>query len=641
MLEKIFEPITINHTTFKNRLNVSAMVTNYCDESGLPTEKFMAYHEHKAKGGWGIIITEDFAISPTAGAFKRLPGFWKDEQIAPFKNFTDRIHTAGGKIVAQLYHAGRETCSAITGEQCVAPSAIKDPTMPETPRALTVDEIQAIEDQFAAAAYRAKAAGFDGIEIHGAHGYLVGQFISPFSNKRIDEYGGTIVNRARFAVEITQKIRNLVGPEFPIFYRMSTQEYVHGGLQLEEAKTLARLLEAAGVDCLHASQGVYASAFAVIPPSVVPAGGYADNAAAIKSAVSIPVIAVGRINDPYVAEEIIASGKADICTMARASLADPEMPIKAKEGRYDDIIHCIGCLQGCIGENSKGNCVRCLVNPLTGKGDEYNLAKAAKTKKVVVVGAGVAGCEAAIVAAQRGHDVTLLEKSDVTGGQWIAASVPVGKGDFTSFLVWQKHMLRKLGVTVKTEVDATADTIDELAPEAVIVATGSNPAMPPIKGLRDFSVPANDVLLGKIPVGNKVVVIGGGLVGAETAAFLAEHGSPDVTIVEMLPQIVKDGEANPTYYLMKRFEEYGVKILTSAAVQEVRADGIVYKKDDECVSIDGVDTIIAAIGVRANTTLADSLQDKSYTVISVGDCNGRAKNGYRDIQEGFEAGLTI
>lgn len=640
-LKRIFEPITINGTTFRNRMVVSAMVTNYCNEDGTPSEKFMAYHEHKAKGGYGIIITEDFAVTRTAGASKTLAGIWNDCQIKPWKVFTDRIHNAGAKTIAQIYHAGRQTSSQITGEQPIAPSAIKDPTMPEMPREMSTEEIHRLVQAFADAAVRAKKAGFDGVEIHGAHGYLINEFVSPFSNKRCDEYGGSTENRTRFPREIIQSVRKAVGSDFPIFYRMSSEEYVPGGLEIEEAKLIAKLMEDAGADCIHCSQGVFATGHIIIPPAPVPVGGFVHHAAALKSVVNIPVIAVGRINDPMLAESILASGSADLCTMARASLADPEMPEKAKRGECAAILHCIGCVQGCAGEHEKGNPIRCLVNPLTGMEDEYDLTPVATPKSVVVVGGGVSGCEAAIAAAQKGHHVTLLEKSNELGGQWIAASIPMAKGDFSSFIVWQKYMLKKLGVEIKTNTEVTRELLDQMAPDAVILATGSNPAMPPIKGLREYGVVAQKVLRGEAQTGDKVVVIGGGLVGAETADYLAEHGCSDVTIVEMLPQIVKDGEPAPTYYLKKRMSEYGVKVLTSAAVQEVKENAVVYKKDEQFVEINDVDTTVIAIGVRANTVLEEALKGCTYKVVSVGDCHERAKNGYRGIQEGYEAGLRI
>ena len=487
---KAFEPFRIGKLELKNRLVVSAMVTNYCNPDGTPTEKYLAYHEHKARGGWGLIITEDYAIAPKAGGFTRLPGLWEGSQIQPHQELTRRVHQAGGKIVVQIYHAGRETSSAITGERPVGPSPIREPSMPETPRELTVEEIHQLVEQFGDCARRAQQAGFDGVEVHGAHGYLVGAFASPFANKRCDEYGGTIQNRARFAVEIIRNIKQKCGADFPVLYRMSAVEYVPGGLEIEEAKVLARLVEEAGADCIHCSQGVYASTQHIIPPSVVARGAYVQNAAAIKSAVHIPVIAVGRINDIQVAESILQSGQADLVTMAQASLADPEMPKKIQEGREDEVLRCIGCLQGCAGENGKGHCVRCLVNPLTGMEDVYDFSPAKERKRVLVIGGGVSGCEAAIAAAQRGHRVTLLEKSGQLGGQWIPASMPVGKSEFTSLLLWQKTMLEKLHIQVLLNTQADGELIRLYEPDAVVVATGSKPFVPGfLKGRTLWSTP--------------------------------------------------------------------------------------------------------------------------------------------------------
>ncbi len=635
---KVFEPMKIGKLELKNRMVVSAMVTNYCTADGMATEKFIAYHEHKAKGGWGLIITEDYAVTPTAGGFVNLPGLWEDEQIESHRKLTERIHAAGGKIAAQIYHAGRETSSEITGEQPVAPSAVREPSMKETPRELSVKEIHELVERFGDCARRAKEAGFDAVEVHGAHGYLVGAFASPFSNKRSDEYGGTIRNRARFGMEIIRNIKEKCGEDYPVLYRISSVEYVPGGLEIEESKVLARLMEEAGADCIHCSQGVYISTHTIIPPSVFPRAGYVENAAEMKKAVKIPVIAVGRINDVEIAESILEAGKADLVTMARASLADPDLPNKIRDGKADEVIRCIGCLQGCIGENGKGNCVRCLVNPLTGMEDEYDMTVTEHPKNVLVIGGGVSGCEAAISAAFKGHKVILLEESDRLGGQWIPASVPIGKGEFTSLIVWQKKMLEKMHVQVLLNTKADEELIKLYAPDTVILATGSKPFIPPIKGTdRKFVTNAHDVLLGKVEVGDNVVVIGGGLVGAETADMLG-HQCSKVTIIEMLPQIMKDGEASPTRYMMERFQKNGVEIFTSTKLMEIGEHCVVAEKDGEIFTIEQVDTVIVAVGVRTDRTLLDVVENLSCKVLKVGDANG-VKNGYLGIREGFEAGL--
>lgn len=635
---KVLEPIKIGKLELKNRMVVSAMVTNYCTPDGMATEKFIAYHEHKAQGEWGLIITEDYAVTPKAGGFVRLPGLWEDEQIESHRKLTQRVHAAGGKIAAQIYHAGRETSSEVTGEQPVAPSALREPSMKETPRELSVKEIHELVERFGDCAKRAKEAGFDAVEVHGAHGYLVGAFASPFSNKRTDEYGGTIRNRARFGMEIIRNIKEKCGEDYPVLYRISSVEYVPGGLEIEESKVIARCMEEAGADCIHCSQGVYASTHTIIPSSVFPRAGYVENAAEMKKAVKIPVIAVGRINDVEIAESVLQAGKADLVTMARASLADPQMPLKVQEGREDEVIRCIGCLQGCSGENGKGNCVRCLVNPLTGMEDEYDLTPAAKSQNVLVIGGGVSGCEAAISASLKGHKVTLIEKSDRLGGQWIAASIPVGKSEFTSFILWQKKMLEKMQVQVLLNTTADEELIRLYEPDVLILATGSTPFIPPIKGAdRDFVTSAHEVLLGRTEVGKNVVIIGGGLVGAETADLLGQQ-CEQVTIIEMLPQIMKDGEPTPTRYMKERFKQNDVQIYTSAKLLEIGDHCVKAQKGDTEFMIEDVDTVIIAVGVRTDRTLLEQTEELSCKVIKVGDANG-VKNGYLGIREGFEAGL--
>lgn len=644
MFEKIFEPITIGKLALKNRLVVSAMVTQYAHADGTIGEQFIAYHEAKAKGGWGLVITEDYIITPQAGGYKRLPGLYDDAQIASHRQLTQRVHAAGGKICAQIYHAGRETGAAITGVQPVAPSPIKDPTMPDTPHELTLAEIKELVEAFGDCARRVQAAGFDAVEIHGAHGYLINQFVSAYSNKRTDEYGGTLANRARFALEVVQNVRAKVGSDFPIFYRMSAVEGVPGGLSIEESKVVAMLLEEAGVDALHVSQGVYTTTQMILPPSVMPKACYIDNAAEIKKVVSIPVIGVGRINDPYVAEEVLRSGKADLVTMARASLADPQLPNKAQNGQCADIIRCIGCMQGCTGELGRDGSVRCMVNPLTGREGQYDLTPVStkQQKKVLVIGGGVAGCEAAIAAAMKGHQVTLYEKTPKLGGQWALAAIPVGKSEFTSFLVWQRRQLEKLQVELHIGEEITAEQILERQVDAVILATGSQPMQIPLPGLQDANVcTAHDILAGRVSAGQNVAVIGGGLVGAETADHLAEHGSR-VSILEMLATIVKDGEPVPTGYLLERLAKHQVQVYTSAKITRLTKEQVYFEQQGQEKVLDAIDQVVFAVGVKSHEPLSAVLVERGFKgqILKVGDAL-KVKNGYYAIQEGFEAGLSL
>lgn len=619
---------------------VSAMVTNYCEHDGLASEQFIAYHEKKARGGWSLVITENYAITPDAGGFYRLPGLWDDSQISSHQRFTERIHAAGGKIVAQIYHAGRETTSKITGSQPVAPSPIKDPTMDETPRELTIGEIENLVENFGDCALRVKKSGFDGVEIHGAHGYLINQFLSPFSNKRSDVYGGTTRNRAKFALDIIKNVRNKVGDDFPILFRMTVAEYVEGGLTIEESKAIAMMLEAEGINAFHCTQGIYTTTKVVIPPFGVPLANFIDNAAEIKKVVNIPVIGVGRINNAEVAEEILVSGKADFVTMARASLADPDFPNKVREERYEDITYCIGCMQGCAGEESQGKPTRCLANPFTGKESEYIFKMVESPKKVIIAGGGVSGCEAAIMAAKRGHNVTIYEKEPIFGGQFRAATIPPAKSEFNSFLVWQMTQMKKLGVKMKPECEISLEIIDTEQPDVLIIATGSLPNKPKIKGLQKSNFTyASDVLLGRCSVGNHIVVIGGGLVGAETAHHLAVHGSK-VSVVEILPEIVSDGEPAPTEMLKVSLRENGVDIYTSTCVLEIDKNKVYLDQEGNEIVLENIDTIVLAAGSKKLNPLKENMDKIKCEVLYVGDANG-VKNGYRAIQEGFIAGISI
>lgn len=631
-MRKLFEPITINHVTFKNRAVVSAMVTGLCGPDGMATEAFIAYHEAKAKGGWGMIIPEDYVIAPGVGGSKDLPGLFDDSQIASHKVLTDRIHAAGAKILCQIYHAGRRISRKETGLSPVGPSAIKFAGAPwEIARELTVPEIEEIIEQFADAAVRAKKAGFDGVEIHGAHGYLLHTFNSPFSNKRCDEYGGSITGRAKLSVDVVKRVREKVGPDFLVQYRISAEEGVPGALTIEEAKAIAMLLEDAGIDSIHVSQGGDFN-HVVSPSSCEPKATYINNAAEMKKVLHIPVIGVGRINDPVIAEEVLRSGKADMVTMARASLADPEFPNKAKEGKYQDINYCIGCLKGC----TRG----CLVNPMIGHESEYDLSPVEEPKNIIVAGGGIAGCEAAIVLAKRGHHVSLYEKSDKLGGQWLLACVPPGKTDFTSLVAWQKRKLNELGVCVVLNTPLTKEIVEREKVDMVFIATGSHPIIPPIPGINGPSVvSAADVLAGYVNPGKRVVVIGGGSVGAETADHLSLHGS-QVTILEMRDKIAADEVARPRKYLIERLTTQNVKMYTETKVLLIQNNTVYFEKNGIINKIENVDCFVVATGSKSYAPLLDELEDCHCDVVAIGDAN-KVKDGKENMAEAFRQAVMI
>lgn len=637
MLEKVFEPITIKGVTLKNRFVVPAMVSKYCTADGFATEQYIAYHERKAQGGWGLLIAEDYRIAPNVGASAILPGLFTEEHIRSHSELTRRVHAAGGKIFAQIYHAGLQANRQLYGIQPVAVSAVKHAMLKELPHVLTVEEIKTIEAQYAQCAANAKKAGFDGVEIHGAHGYLINQFFSPVTNKRSDSYGGSLYNRCRMAIETVQMIRAAVGEAFPISFRLTTKEYFDGGLTLEETKVFAKLLEEAGVDILNCSQhGVPY----IIPPSAVSQAFAVEHAEAIKKIVKIPVIGVGRINDPLLAESILESGKMDMVAMGRASLADPELPNKAQRGELEDIVQCIACTQGCIGEKARGNVLCCLVNPSLGhEGEEqYQIRPADVRKKVFVLGGGISGCEVALVAAKKGHTVTIFEKNDCIGGQWNAAAVPLAKTEFATLVARQQYQMKKYGIHVRCGQTLTEELLVQEQPDTIVVATGGMPVVPPIKGLNQYLL-ASDVLLGKVETGKNVLIVGGGLVGAETAEYLGYHGVK-VTLVEMLPQIAKDGESAPNSFLLQNLDKFGVNIYTSASVDEITADVIKLKTLNGEVLLHDVDSIIVAAGFRPNHETDALLSQYKGEVITVGDAR-KVKNGLYNLREAYEAGLSI
>lgn len=648
MFPSIFKPIQINRMTLKNRLTTSAMEVCYCDEDSMVTPRYIAYVAARAKGGWGLITNELTAVSKQGRAFFRCSELWSDAHIPGHKALTEAVHRhAGAKVCVQLAHGGRQTGRAVTGCDTVAPSAVPCPTRAnnpdDIPKELTVEEIAQIVGEFAQAARRAKEAGYDAVELHGAHGYLITQFFSPISNKRADRYGGNLRNRARFALEVIAAVRAQVGEEFPIIFRLNASDLMDGAwMTVADARAIALMLEEAGVDAISASVGSHATkGFFPVCPAAVAHGYNIDYAEEIKRVVSIPVFGNGRFNDPYLAEAVLRGGKVDVVAMGRASLADPEFPNKAREGRIEDIVYCVACMQGCTGNLKRGSRpIECLVNPELGYEQEYTFAPAETIKKVAVVGGGIAGAAAAIAAARRGHSVELFEKSGRLGGQFLLAAVPPYKQELTTLVAWQTVQLEKLGVKVYLNAAFTPETAEKTHYDAIIVATGATPIIPRIEGVNAPHVmTAHDVLAGQKNPGQRVVVVGGGQVGAETASYLAVQ-SREVTVIEMLGRIPVEGEPGVNYYLRQDLDEHGVVLLCGAKVLRIEPNAVVYEKDCERRTITGVDSVVLAIGSRSQNSLGQELAGKTEKLVVVGDACQPGK-GLVAHAQGFREGYSI
>lgn len=640
MYESLFEPIKIGSMELKNRLVVPAMSTLTATPEGASTEQFIAYHERKAKGGWGLIITEYYGVAPHVGFFPAMLGIWNDELVENHRQLTDRVHAAGAKIAAQISHSGRETYIAVSDENLAAPSPYSDVSGTKRPRELQIPEIKKIIGQYGDTALNLKRAGFDAVEIYAAHGYLISEFLSKYSNKRTDEYGGTLENRMRFLLEIIADVRSKVGPDYPVMVRLSTVEYVPGGLSIAESRVIAQKLEEAGVDAIDCSQGIFTVSQNIVEPMMMENAVFADNAAKIKEVVNIPVMTAGRINEACLAESVLKAGKADLIGMGRASLADPDFPIKVREGRLDDIRYCIGCVQGCIGGNMRGENCHCLVNPEMDREYELQDNPAAEKKKIYIAGGGIAGCEAAIVAARRGHDVTLFESSDRLGGTWLIAALPPHKTELVTFVTWQKHELAKLGVTVKLNTKLTKEMLDADMPDHVIVATGCKPFIPPIPGSnRPNVVQANDILQQNVRAGENAVVVGGGSVGIETAEYLCQYGG-NVTVVEMRNDILIGCERETMLMHRKAVKDLQMKVYKNAKVCEIGESTVTLDRKGKTIILDEVDTVVIAAGSKSVNTLEAEAEELGIPVTAVGDAK-KVRNGLSAVYEGYMAGYEV
>jgi 2,4-dienoyl-CoA reductase-like NADH-dependent reductase (Old Yellow Enzyme family)/thioredoxin reductase len=636
---KIFEPGRMGRLELKNRIVFPPMITRYMSEDGSISDRLIDYYAERARGGTGLIVLE--ASYPRSSGY---PGriYLNDDKFIPgLRRLVESVHKEGAKIVCEVNpHRGRAD-----EHDPASASNIPHPYTGVVPRPLSVPEIKRLEEDFGEGVRRVKEARFDGVMIHGATGYLVSEFLSPLINKRRDEYGGSIQGRAKFALELVELAKKCAGIEYPIIFRLMADDKMEGGFGIEDAIALCKMLEEAGVDAVDITAGAAETPEWTAPSMYLPAGCNADLAYAIKGELRVPVCVAGKINAPYLAEDILKKGKADFVALGRALVADPYFVKKVMEGKVSDICKCVACQRCAEAVTTEHIPLHCTVNPAAGREREFEskLKPAKKKRKVLIIGGGPGGMEAAIMAEQRGHSVTLWEESDRLGGQLNLAVIPPCKADLNSLLENLKAQLEMLKVTVKLKKKATVKAINKFAPDITVLAVGSAEAIPDIPGIkRETVITCREVLSGERETGDKVVVIGGGSIGCETADFLSEKGKNVIVVFpEAAPMTLTVVDRSIKKPLLERLEKKKVKILAGVKqFKEITPKGIMLIDGEGKELFLEADRIVLATGARPNKALAQSLRGKVAKLFEVGDC-AEPRRLLEAIQEGAEAGLKI
>ncbi|HJC06197.1 MAG TPA: NAD(P)/FAD-dependent oxidoreductase [Candidatus Enterocloster excrementipullorum] len=631
----LFTPAKIGSLELKNRCIMAPMSAALANPDGTVSDELIAYFVARAKGGMGLIMTEYAFVQPNGRSSDHQISVAEDSMIPGLARLAEAVHENGAKICLQLQHGGRRSCVEST-----APSPIPFDKGHPTPRVLTTAEVYKLVDDFVAGAVRAKKAGYDMVEVHCAHGYLLNDFVSPRANRRVDEFGGSMEGRARAAVMIIRGIKEACGADYPVSVRLSGEELVTDGNRKRDAAAMAQLFEEAGADLINVSCGVNGVGYG-IAPAAKETGHNVEAAEEIHRVVDCAVSVAGRINEPEYAEAILRAGKAEFVSFGRALFADPEFANKAMEGREEEICPCVGCLQRCYGSYGHGGVYRsCMVNPFAMRETTMKLEPAEVKKKIVVVGAGPAGMEAAWTAAARGHAVTLYEKEASVGGQFQIAAMPPHKQLLARAITYYYRMCQKYGVEMHFNTEADKALILAQKPDAVILATGGTPIRPRIPGMEEVqTLYGSEVLMGAPLKGDRCLVIGGGSQGAETADYLGQLGY-EAAVVEMRDGIALDDAEATRRMLLERFAQNHVQCYTGATVKHVYADGVDYEKDGEIKSLRGYDNIIISIGVRSFNPLEEQLKGEAAQVITIGDAS-EAKNAVNALYVAAVTGTTI
>ncbi len=668
MITKLFEPVSIGPLTLANRVVMTAIHLNYTP-NGIVNDQFVNFYAARARGGTGLIIVGGAAINDQASGSDEFLSIKDDRYIPGFARLTDVVHKEGSKVAVQLYMAGAYSLCGLKGLPIPAPSECTSFFTRQKTTPMTLEDIERIQQDYAAAARRAKKAGFDAVEVIASGGYLISQFLSPKTNKRDDEYGGPLENRMRFGRETIRRVREAIGPDMALSVRVSGNDFVPGCHTNRESRAFARAAQEAGADCINVTGGWHETRVPQITVNL-PQAGYTYLARGIKENVDIPVIGCNRINGPFVAEEVLRLGIADLVGVARGLIADPEFVKKAKEGRYEEIRRCVACNQRCFDYIFQMRPVGCMVNPRAGKELETEFGPTKEPKKVLVAGAGPAGCELALTAALRGHNVILCDKEDHIGGQVYWGAPATGKHDFRYLLDYYRAVLPKHGVELRTGVEVSAGLVQKEKPDVVVVATGAAPFKPPIAAVEAPNVhQAWDVLQGNASTGSHVVVVGGGSVGLETAVSLASEGtispehlyfltlhnaeSPEVlrelmvkgvkqvTVIEMLSRAAQDMGPSTRWILLKELDMRGVTLITGAKMKDIQPGKVVYVDSQGNDVTIQADSVVLSMGSRPENSLAKALEAAGVgNVRVVGDANKIGRIGDA-IEDAFALGCEL